>query len=113
MVVTNDDKVSCSGIARGADLHIGTEPFIVPRYAIPLGGYDVVLGVVFLRTMGPILWDVDDLCLAFWRTGRRIQWRSMGSSRRDIKSLSVHALQSTPNQCSRAVCFFFLPFFTE
>jgi hypothetical protein len=50
-------------------------------YAIPLDCYDMVLGVPFLRALGPILWDFDDLCMAFWRHGRRVLWKSVGSAR--------------------------------
>jgi hypothetical protein len=40
-----------------------------------LGCYDFILGVDFLSTLGPILWDLDVLTLTFWREGgHRIQW---------------------------------------
>jgi hypothetical protein len=32
---------------------------------IPLDCHDLVLGVTFLRTLGPILWDFDDMCMVF------------------------------------------------
>lgn len=34
-------------------------------YALPLGGYDVVLGVQWLHTLGPILSDFLELCMKF------------------------------------------------
>jgi hypothetical protein len=46
----------------------------------------MVLGVTFLRTLGPILWDFDDLCMAFTRGDRRVFWRGIGSTRHDIQS---------------------------
>ena len=46
----------------------------------------MVLGVTFLHTLGPILWDFDDLCMAFWHVGRRVFWRSIGSTRHDVQS---------------------------
>ena len=52
-------------------------------YAIPLDYYDLVLGVQFLRTLGPILCDFDDLCLAFWHRDRCVLWHGLGSPRRD------------------------------
>ena len=39
----------------------GTEDFDLRFFGIDLGGFEVILGVEFLRTLGPILWDFDDL----------------------------------------------------
>jgi hypothetical protein len=33
-------------------------------YAIPLDSFDIILGITFLHTLGPILWDLEDLCMA-------------------------------------------------
>jgi hypothetical protein len=60
--------------------------FSIDCYSIPIDTYDMVLGVTFLRTLGPILWDFDDLCMAFWREGLRVFWRGIGSTRHDVQS---------------------------
>lgn len=53
----------------------------------------MVLGISFLKTLGPILWDFDDLCMAFWHNGHRVFWKGLNSSRRDIPSTArVHSL---------------------
>jgi transposase InsO family protein len=79
--VANGDRVVCSGLARAIAIRIGDEVFEIDCYAIPLACYDMVLGVPFLRALGPILWDFDGLCMAFWRHGRRVQWTGVGSAR--------------------------------
>jgi hypothetical protein len=53
----------------------GAGPTTVDCYTIPLGGFDVVLGVEWLGMLGPLLWDFNKLLLTFWRHGRRITWR--------------------------------------
>jgi hypothetical protein len=60
--------------------------FSIDCYSIPIDTYDMVLGVTFLRTLGPILWYFDDLCMAFWCEGCRVFWRGIGSTRHDIQS---------------------------
>jgi hypothetical protein len=82
--VANGDRVDCRGLARDVDIRIGQETFVINCFAIPLDCYDMVLGVSFLRVLGPILWDFDDLCMAFWYHGRRVLWKGLGSTRQDI-----------------------------
>jgi len=67
VIVANGDRVPCAGLARDVDIRIADENFSIDCYIIPLDCYDMVLGVRWLRTLGPILWDFDELCLAFWR----------------------------------------------
>jgi hypothetical protein len=40
---------------------IGLEDFLIDAYDIPLDSFDIILGVQFLRTLGPTLWDLEDL----------------------------------------------------
>jgi hypothetical protein len=79
VVVANGDRVLCRGLARDVDLHIGDEAFSVDCYLIPLDCYDMVLGVSWLRSLGPILWDFNNLCMAFTYQGCRVLWRGVGS----------------------------------
>jgi len=53
----------------------------VDLYSIPLDCYDMVLGVAFLRTLGPVVWDFDALQMAFLRHGRRVLWQGTGAAR--------------------------------
>ena len=55
VLVANGDRVPCEGVARDVALAIGTEEFTISCYGISLGGFDLILGVEFLRTLGPIL----------------------------------------------------------
>jgi hypothetical protein len=68
-------------VARQVPVLIGDEPFSIDCVSIDLGCYDFILGVDFLSTLGPILWDLDVLSLIFWREGgHRVQWTGIGSS---------------------------------
>ena len=64
--------MACRGLARDVSIRIAYEIFNIDYYSIPIDTYDMVLGVTFLRTLGPILWDFDDLCMTLWREGHRI-----------------------------------------
>jgi len=78
VTVANGDRVACRGVALNVAIRVDDDHFQVDCYAIPLDCYDLVLGVQFLRTLGPILWDFDDLCLAFWHRDRRVLWHGLG-----------------------------------
>ena len=43
--VANDDRVTSAGIAKALPLMVDGEPIIIDCYAIPLGGFDIILGV--------------------------------------------------------------------
>lgn len=93
VVVVIGDRVVCCGLARDVAVRIGEEYFLVDCYTIPLDCYDMVLGVSFLRTLGPILWDFNDLCMAFWHHGRRVFWKGIGSTRTDIQPIGcLHSI---------------------
>jgi len=97
VIVANGDRVACRGLARDMGIRIVDEFFSVDCYSIPLDKWDMVLGVLFLRTLGPILWDFDDLCMAFTRGDRRVFWRGIGSTRHDVQSTRrLHAIHNEP-----------------
>lgn len=38
---------------------------------------DLVLGVQWLRSLGPILWDFEALSMSFWRDGYQVRWKGV------------------------------------
>jgi hypothetical protein len=80
VVVANGDRVACRGLTRDVDLRIGNERFAVDCFSIPLDCYDMVLGIAWLRTLGPILWDFDELRMEFTWHDRRVLWKGIGST---------------------------------
>jgi len=74
--VANGDRVSSSGLCKAARLVIDKE-FTVDLFVIPLGGFGIVLGCGWLRSLGPILWDFTNLTMVFWRHDHRVLWRGV------------------------------------
>ena len=71
-------------------IRIGCEDFTLDCYAIPLDGFDVILGVQWLGTLGPITWDFSNIMMTFARHGRRVIWTGL-----PMPSRSSHALVCT------------------
>ena len=94
--VANGDPVFCQGVTRRAAIDINKEKFTIEAYAIPLDTFEIILGTAFLRTLGPVLWDLQDLCMAFWHEGRRILWKGLGSVRTDTTTPTTCSINTEP-----------------
>ena len=55
VTVVNGDHLACEGVARNVPLRIGDEEFSITCLSIDLGCFDFILGVDYLRSLGPIL----------------------------------------------------------
>lgn len=53
------------------------------------GGVDIVLGVHWLRTLGPIVCDFKDMTMAFRHQGRTVRWSGLDSSRPQLSMISA------------------------
>lgn len=91
VAVANGDHVSSNGVCRGLQLRIDQRLYTLDCFSIPLVGFDIVLGVQWLSTLGPILWDFQQMTLTFRHNDQTITWRGLS-----VPSASIHAL-STPS----------------
>jgi hypothetical protein len=99
VVVANGDRVPCSGIGRDIDIKIGSDVFSISAYSIPLDGFDLVLGVSFLKPLHTIRMDFEDLVMSFNYNGRRVLWKGLGSNRSDIPSTaSLNSIRTQEQQ---------------
>jgi hypothetical protein len=77
MSITNGDHVSNPGCCRNLRLTVGGEPFDIDLYDIALGTYDMVLGIQWVESLGPILWDFGCRTIVFVRNGHRVLWTAV------------------------------------
>jgi hypothetical protein len=76
--VANGERVTSGGVCRATYMDIDSEYFSTDLYILPLDDFDIVLGIQWLHTLGPILWDFNNLTMSFWRDGCRVQWIGVG-----------------------------------
>jgi hypothetical protein len=93
VAVANGDKIDCHGLANSLRLCVGPDIFTMDAYAIPLDSFDIILGVQFLRTLGPILWDLANMSMTFWKNGYQVLWK--GNSTRSMMHRPLPARVST------------------
>jgi hypothetical protein len=80
VVVANGDRVASSGLCPGVPVKINDYNFTFDGYTLPLDGFDIVLGIQWLRTLGPILWDFNTLSMSFCKDNQQVQWHGIGTA---------------------------------
>ena len=69
MVVANRERLSSPWCCNGVKLFLQDIPIEVDFFLLPLEGCDAILGVQWLGTLGPILWDFGRMQMQFTITG--------------------------------------------
>jgi hypothetical protein len=65
IMIANGGSMKCGGHCENVHLQIGDYHLKSHMFAINMGGCDIVLGVDWLRTLGPILMDFKALTMQF------------------------------------------------
>jgi hypothetical protein len=78
--VANGECIQSYGVYKGTSVNIQGETFVTDCYTLVLEGFDVVLGVHWLKSLGPIVWDFAALSMAFVREGRSMWLPGEGST---------------------------------
>jgi hypothetical protein len=67
-MISNGVSMKCVGHCENVHLEIGQYHMKSHMFSIDMGGCDIVLGVEWLRTLGPLLMDFNELTMQFnWR----------------------------------------------
>lgn len=72
MMIANGERLQSAGICKAVCLLIGDEQLWVDLFFLHISGFDIVLGVNWLRSLGPILWDFSALTMTFPCRERRV-----------------------------------------
>uniref|UniRef100_A0A1S3X3P8 Reverse transcriptase domain-containing protein n=1 Tax=Nicotiana tabacum TaxID=4097 RepID=A0A1S3X3P8_TOBAC len=70
--VAKGEKVYSKGTCPSVSFYIHNQNFEADFFVIPLDGFDIVLGVIWLQTLGPILWDFVTLEMSFTSNGKQV-----------------------------------------
>jgi hypothetical protein len=65
VMVANGEKVSRPGVLCQAPVTIDGREFCIDLFVMPLTGFDVVLGTVWMATLRPIIWDFTAQTMTF------------------------------------------------
>lgn len=67
--IANGHEVASPGYSREVEVKLKGPVFWMDLFILPLAGCDAILGIQWLRTLGPILWDFSALTMKFTWAG--------------------------------------------
>jgi len=71
VMIANGGSFNCGGICHNIKLTMGDYNLSSTMYAIPIGGVDMVLRVQWLKLIGTISLNLDELFIGFKENGQR------------------------------------------
>ncbi|XP_074297855.1 uncharacterized protein LOC141628647 [Silene latifolia] len=75
--VANGEKFMTSKVCKGFKWLLHGIEFTTDVMVVPLGGCEMVLGVQWLSSLGPVVWDFDQLKIEFMYQGKRVVLRGI------------------------------------
>ncbi|XP_058741863.1 uncharacterized protein LOC131614269 [Vicia villosa] len=84
VMVGNGSHLQCEGICHDVTLNLNNDLFTLPFYLLPIEGADVVLGMAWLRTLGPIQADFSIPSISFTHNDKPITLKG------DPKTRPIH-----------------------
>lgn len=91
VLVGNGEQLPCSSFSPQIPLQLDSHKFLVDIFVLPLSGAELVLGVQWLKTLGPILTDYEALTMKFVKEGQRVQL--LGRKKPSPLESSLHQLK--------------------
>ncbi|KAF8413570.1 hypothetical protein HHK36_001561 [Tetracentron sinense] len=101
VTVANGSKISSTAMCQQLEWLMHGTPFQTDFRLLSLGGCDMVLGVQWLTTLGPIIWDFTNLRMEFHSKGKRHVLR--GATTGAIKVIEVSRMQKDLTKTKQAV----------
>lgn len=92
VLVGNGDRLSCSNYCPNVPVYFSSTKFLTDLYILPISGTDVVLGIQWLKTLGPIVTDYASLTM-------QLNWNGSPVHLKGIQDLNISEISS--NQLKR------------
>jgi hypothetical protein len=101
VLVANGGSIDCGGKCHNIKLSMGEYNLEIPMYVIPIGGVDVVLGIQWLRTLGTISTNYNELFMRFELEG--IQYELKGLKYAPSQVINSHRMENLLKKGSSGV----------
>jgi len=85
-MVGNGQHLECQQLCMDIPVDIQTASFMVDLHVLPISRANIVLGVQWLQSLGPILTDYNSFCMQFFHQGRIVELK--GENDTSLRQLS-------------------------
>jgi hypothetical protein len=96
ILIANGGMMKCGGRCENFKLQMGDYHFKTHMLSISMGGCEIVLGVEWLRTMGPITMDYQDLYMIFTQEAHPYTLQSLQVGSHEI--INSHRMENLLNK---------------
>ncbi|KAG2380778.1 uncharacterized protein HKW66_Vig0201500 [Vigna angularis] len=76
VMVGNGSEIECHNICSGLELEIQGHKFVEDLHVLPINGDGVVLGIQWLKYLGPIVIDYSQLTMKFVKDGKFLEFKA-------------------------------------
>lgn len=99
--VADGGQLKCDKIIKKFNWRMQGVEFTADVYLLPLSGSDLVLGIQWFSSLGPVLWDFVNLTMQFTYKGNKVRLRgAKGKKLKGIQSDKLDKLASTTGELS-------------
>lgn len=102
-MVGNGQHLECRCICANVTMVVQSFPFTTNLYVLPITGANVVLGVQWLKSLGPVLTDYNTLSMQFIHEGRLVKLK--GDDDANIQMISPPQLRRICRRQGDGTCF--------
>lgn len=86
VMVGNGQHLQCHTTCDSVTLVLQQHSFTVDFYVLPIAGANVILGVQWLQSLGPVLTDYTHLSMQFFHDGRLVNLQGDPEAHRGLLS---------------------------
>ncbi|CAE6013672.1 unnamed protein product [Arabidopsis arenosa] len=94
VALADGGKCPVDGLCKGISMTVQGHQFEADCFAIPLSGFDVVLGIRCLNALGRVMWDVPARTIEFVHKDMMVKWH--GEDKGPTRTLSKLQETGTP-----------------
>ncbi|KAM0057208.1 putative nucleotidyltransferase, Ribonuclease H [Helianthus debilis subsp. tardiflorus] len=103
VLVGSGERLPCTGVAKQVELVIQGSSVLIDFFVLPLQGWDMVLGVSWLSTLGPVVTNYATALFEFQLGATRVTWKGEPSTTAD--PIQFHGLKKLAH--SNAIAHYF------
>lgn len=97
------ETLNCTHVAEGVKWQMANKTFTVKFHVIPIGGYDMILGVNWMKIVSPVVFDFNTWGISIKWKGERVQLLDH-TQEHNVKMITVNSISKISQDDSYSLC---------